>query len=490
MPPRLLERLLSDPPTILLTGATGHIGGRLLRRLEARERTVRCLVRRPVAADAGGRSATTWIVGDVLEPRSLQRAMTGVGLAYYLVHSMGEADNFAELDRRAANNFAAAARRAGVRQIVYLGGLGRDRELSSHLASRQEVGRILRSSGIPTIELRASIIIGAGSASYEAVRATMERLPLVVAPRWLRTLAQPIAVEDVLDYLVTAADLAGPLDAVVEIGGSDRVSYSEIMREYARQRGLRRAVVPTPLAIPRLSRWFLSSATPGQGRVVAAMVDSLRHETTVQGRDSDTLFGLRPRGLPEAIARALADEDRSFAAVRWSEALPREPDAWGGAAVGHRRVFTRCLSVNCEPGRAFAPIQRLGGRTGWYGGDRFWRLRGALDVARGGAGLRRGRRDAVDLRAGDALDFWRVEEVQPNRLLRLRAEMKLPGRLWLQFELARGDGATSLRQTTVFDPAGVLGVAYWFALYPVHRRVFAQLLDGIRAAMLEEQARS
>ena len=473
---------MSRSSTILLTGATGHIGGRLLCRLEARERTVRCLVRRAVAPGGKGRT-TSWVVGDVLAPSSLERAMAGVGLAYYLVHSMDGGADFADVDRRAAHNFGAAARRAGLRQIVYLGGLGRDPELSTHLASRQEVGRILRASGVPTIELRASIVIGSGSASYEAVRATMERLPLVVAPRWLRTLAQPIAIEDVLEYLLAAADLDDPLDAVIDIGGSDRVSYAEIMREYARQRGLRRAVVHTPLAIPRLSRWFLGIATRAHGRVAAAMVDSLRNETTVQATNADALLGLRPRGLTEAIERALVDEDRIYAAVRWSEALPHQQDPWGGVAFGHRRVFTKSLYVDCEPSRAFAPIQRIGGRTGWYGGDRFWRVRGLLDVARGGVGLRRGRRDTMDLRVGDAVDFWRVEEFQPNRLLRLRAEMKLPGRLWLQFELDQRDGSSAVRQTTVFDPAGFLGVAYWYALYPVHRRVFAGLLDGIRSAM-------
>jgi uncharacterized protein YbjT (DUF2867 family) len=468
---------------VLLTGASGYIGGRLLRRLEAEGRPVRCMTRRPDVLSSTACASTTIVAGDALAPASLGSALAGVKVAYYLVHSMGGSGDFEDLDRRAATNFGAAARGAGVDQIIYLGGLGSGRDLSPHLASRQEVGHILRSSGVPTAELRASIVIGSGSASYEAVRAIVEHLPAVIAPHWAETLAQPIAVEDVVDYLLLASQLEQPLNSVVEIGGRDQVTYAEIMREYARQRGLRRKVICTPIATPRLSRWFLSLATPVYGQVAATMVDSLRNETTVQSATADKLFGTQPRGLREAIERALRNEDHEYAQTRWSDAMPADADRWGGASFGQRRVVTRRLEVAYDARQAFVPIQRIGGSTGWYYGDWFWRLRGLLDMARGGVGLRRGRRDPVDLRAGDTVDFWRVERFEADRLLRLRAEMKIPGRLWLQFELDRQQRRTHVRQTTIFHPAGWIGLVYWYALYPVHRRVFAGMLDGIRRAM-------
>lgn len=475
------------PAPVLLTGATGYIGGRLLRRLQDEDRPVRCLTRRPEVLAAVASPSTHVIKGDLLTPSSLGAALVGVDLAYYLVHSMAGSKDFEDLDRRAAANFAVAAAQAGVRQVVYLGGLGRGHDLSPHLASRQEVGRILRCCGVPTLELRASIVIGSGSASYEAVRAVIDRLPAVIAPLWTETLAQPIAVEDVVEYLLAAARLQPSRNAVVEIGGRDRVTYAEIMREYARQRGLRRRVICTRLATPRLSRWFLGIATPVYGQVAATMVDSLRNETTVHSDRARELFETQPRGLPEAIERALRNEDHDYAETRWSDAIPVDGDRWGGVRFGSRRVFTRSLRIGCDARGAFAPVQRIGGRTGWYYGNRFWRLRGLLDMARGGVGLRRGRRDPVDLRTGDTVDFWRVERFEPDRLLRLRAEMRIPGRLWLQFELDGRDGCTQLRQTTVFDPAGYVGLAYWYALFPVHRRMFAGMLDGIGRAVRARQ---
>lgn len=471
------------PSPILLTGATGYIGGRLLRRLQEQGRPVRCLTRRPEVLAPGLCSSTTVAEGDALVSSSLRAGLADVKLAYYLVHSLAAGGDFAGLDRRAAANFAAAAREAGVSQIVYLGGLGHDRDLSPHLASRQEVGRILRGSGVPTLELRSSVVIGSGSASYEAVRAVVELLPVVFAPRWVETRAQPIAVEDVLEYLLAASRLEGPVNAVVEIGGRDPVTYAEIMREYARQRGLRRTVIATPLATPFLSRWFLSIATPVYGQIAATMVDSMRNETTVRSNLADKLFDTRPRGLHEAIERALRNEDHEYAETRWSDALPTEVEHWGGASVGHRRVFTRSVRVDWQPRQAFAPIQRIGGPTGWYYWNWFWSLRGLVDMARGGVGLRRGRRDPSDLRVGDTVDFWRVERFEPDRLLRLRAEMKIPGRLWLQFEVDPKHHRTQVRQTTIFDAAGYVGLAYWYTFYPLHRRIFAGMLAGIERAM-------
>ncbi len=473
---------LPDRP-IMLTGASGYIGGRLLHRLEGSGRPLRCLTRRPALLRDRVAAHTDVIEGDVLDRASLDVGLRGVHTACYLIHSMGGSGDFEELDRLAALNFAAAARAAGVAQIVYLGGLGHDGDLSPHLASRHEVGRLLREGGVPTLELRASIVIGSGSASFETVRALVEHLPAIVVPPWVETLAQPIAIEDVVDYLLAAIELERPVDAVYEIGGTDQVTYADVMREYARQRGLRRRVVRTPLITPRASRLLLGLLTPVYGRIAGAMVDSLRNETIVTSTAADAAFSVRRRGLSAAIERALVNEDREFAETRWSDALPQErPLRWGGASVGRRRVASRVVRVDRKPEEAFGPIQRIGGGTGWYGANWFWRLRGLLDTLRGGVGLRRGRRDPHDLRVGDTVDFWRVERLESGRVLRLAAEMKIPGRLWLQFEVEPTGQDSVVRQTTVFDPAGYVGLAYWYLLYPVHHRVFSRMLGGIQRA--------
>jgi uncharacterized protein YbjT (DUF2867 family) len=473
----------SAPPLILLTGATGYIGGRLRTRLERDGRRLRLMIRRP--AQLAGRVApsTEVVRGDVAEPASLRAALDGVDAAYYLVHSMASGTDYREADRRGAQAFGEAAREAGVRRIVYLGGLGRDEDLSGHLSSRQEVGRILAASGVPTLELRASIVVGSGSTSFEMVRALVDRLPVMVTPRWVATLTQPIAIEDVLEYLAEAADLELDGGRVVEIGGADRVSYGDLMREYARQRGLRRLMIPVPVLSPRLSSLWLGLVTPVYARVGRELVEGLRNETVVRDPAAARLFRVRPRGAREAVARALVNEDREFAATRWSDALASGPGprSFGGAAVGSRLVDSRTARVPVPPEEAFAPIRRIGGRQGWYYGDALWRLRGLLDLAFGGAGTRRGRRDPERLLPGDTVDFWRVEQVEPDRL-RLSAEMTLPGRAWLQFEVEPADGGSVIRQTAIFDPAGVLGRLYWYAVWPLHGLVFRGMVRGIARA--------
>lgn len=479
---------MADQRTILLTGATGYIGGRLLHRLQESGRDhVRCLTRRPDALTSREAGPMEALAGDLLDLESVRRAMHGVHTAYYLVHSMDASGDFEELDRVAASNFALAAREAGLRRIVYLGGLGAGGGLSSHLASRQEVGEILRSSGVQTIEFRASIVIGSGSASYEIVRALVEALPVMVTPQWVDTAAQPIAIEDVLDYLRAALDCESSGSAVFEIGGADRVTYAEVIREYASQRGLHRRLLRSPLVTPRASRFFIGLITPVYGRIAGAMVQSLGNETVVHSTDAIEAFGVRPRGLRESIERALVNEDREFAETRWSDALaPRTAPRWRGVAFGRRLVSSRVIRVGLPPENAFSAIQRIGGPTGWYAADWFWWARGLLDRLRGGPGLRRGRRDELRLDVGDPVDFWRVERLESGQLLRLAAEMKLPGRLWLQFEVDPDDrGGARVRQTTVFDPAGYLGLAYWYVLCPVHQLVFGSMLRGIGEAIGE-----
>jgi uncharacterized protein YbjT (DUF2867 family) len=476
--------MADDRQTVLLTGASGYIGGRLLERLSATGRPLRCLTRQPALLRSHVDAGTEVCRGDLLDRASLDPALEGVHTAVYLVHSMGAAGDFREHDRSAAMNFAAAARDAGVSQIVYLGGLGREDGLSPHLASRHEVGRLLRSTGVPTVELRASIVIGPGSASFETVRAVVEQLPLILAPREIETLAQPIAIDEVIEHLLDATELAQPTDAIYEIGGADQVTYADLMREYARQRGLRRRVIGVPMVASRAWRVLLRALIPRHGEVAAAMVDSLRNETIVTAPPTDMRFAPGRQGVQASIRGALAHEDERFAKMHWSQLLADEPELhWGGRAIGRRRVWSRAVHVAGDREQAFVPIQRIGGANGWYAAERFWRLRGLLDRLRGGVGLRRGRRDPTDLRVGDAVDFWRVEGLERGHLLRLAAEMKIPGRLWLQFEVESGKHESLVRQTTVFDPFGYAGLIYWYLLYPIHVRVFSRMLRGIERAV-------
>ena len=467
---------------IALTGATGYIGSRLLHALEVRGARVRCLSRRPEDLAARVGVATEVVPGDVLRPTELLAALEGVETAYYLVHSMGSGGSFSAIDRRAATAFGRAARAAGVRRIVYLGGLG-EGDLSEHLASRQEAGRILRESGVPTIEFRASIVIGPGSASFEMLRALVERLPVMVTPRWVGTRTQPIAIEDVLAYLLAALDYEPDGGEVFEIGGADVCSYLDLMHAYADRRGLRRHMVPVPVLTPRLSSLWLHLVTPAHAGIGRELVESLRTETVVRDPRALEVFPVRPRASAEAVARALANEDDEIAETRWTDPALAQSRGYGGFRQGSRLVNSRSVAVACPPAAAFAPIQRIGGDTGWYVGDELWRLRGALDLLVGGPGLRRGRRDPVDIQIGDAIDFWRVEGFEQDRLLRLAAEMRMPGRAWLQFEVEPDEtGGSTIRQTTVFDPAGVAGLAYWYSLWPMHDHLFGAMLRQIAAA--------
>ena len=474
---------------VLLTGASGYIGGRLLKALEKAGWPVRCLARRADFLRPRTAPSTDVVQADCLDPNSLAPAMAGVHTACYLVHSMGSPGQFEDEDRQAAQNFAESARQSGIRRIIYLGGLGdQDQALSAHLRSRHEVADILRSSGIPVIEFRASIVIGSGSLSFEMIRALVQRLPVMICPRWVAVKAQPIAVEDVIAYLMAALELPMGQGYVFEIGGPDQVSYGEIMQEYARQCGLRRWMIPVPVLTPRLSSLWLGLVTPVYARVGRKLVDSMRNPTLVREPSALTVFSIKPKGLREAIGRALRQEDQEFALTRWSDPLSSsgKPASWGGVQFGTRLVDSRIVQVSVSPASAFAPIQRIGGSNGWYFANFLWRLRGFLDLLVGGVGLRRGRRDPHTLAPGDALDFWRVLACEPDRRLGLVAEMKVPGRAWLQFEVEPNGRGSVIRQTAIFDPAGIAGLLYWYTLYPAHRWIFRGMLHEIAAVAERE----
>jgi uncharacterized protein YbjT (DUF2867 family) len=467
---------------VLLTGATGYVGGRLLPALETAGHSVRCLARRPEYLEQRVGPSTEVVRGDCLEPSSLESAMAGVDAAYYMVHSMGSSGNFEDLDRRAAANFGEAASRAGVRRIIYLGGLGQKEEgLSPHLRSRQETGEVLRACGVPVVELRASIVLGSGSLSFELIRALVERLPVMICPRWVQIEAQPIAIEDVIAYLVSSLDLPDDDSVVFEIGGAEKVSYADIMREYARQRGLRRVLIPFPVLTPGLSSLWLGLTTPVYARVGRKLIEGVRNPTVVTNDDALRAFDIRPMKLSEAISRAIRNEDQAYAFTRWSDSISSagHPQSWGGVTFGSRVVDSRTAQVAASPQDAFAPIRQLGGTRGWYYANWLWRLRGFIDLLVGGVGMRRGRRDPEELQVGDALDFWRVEAYEPDRRLRLAAEMKLPGRAWLEYEVEPRNGGSEIRQTAVFDPVGLSGLLYWYGIYPLHSRIFGGMLNGV-----------
>jgi uncharacterized protein YbjT (DUF2867 family)/uncharacterized protein YndB with AHSA1/START domain len=468
---------------VLVTGATGYVGGRLVPRLLASGYQVRVLVRDPSRLE--GRpwvSQVDIVPGDVLKPKTLVAAMSGVTVSYYLVHSMSGSADFHQRDLAAARHFGETARTAGVQRIIYLGGLGDPQtDLSQHLRSRQETGEALREAGVPVTEFRAAVIVGSGSVSFEMIRYLTERVPAMICPRWVYTRVQPIGIDNVLDYLVAALETPASMGQVVEIGGVDVLTYGEMMLGYARVRGLRRILVPVPVPTPRLSSYWVHWVTPIPAEIARPLIEGLRNEVIVRDDTARTLFPqIQPTDYATAVQRALSLLQASQVETSWSDALvtsqggntPVVLTTQDGMIIERRE---RTVVASAEA--VYRTFTGLGGKRGWLAYDWAWRLRGALDRLVGGVGLRRGRRDADGLRVGDALDFWRVEAVEPGHLLRLRAEMKVPGRAWLQFQAEPLHmGHTRLVQTAFFAPKGLLGLIYWYALYPIHGLIFAAMI--------------
>jgi uncharacterized protein YbjT (DUF2867 family) len=471
-----------DNRLILLTGATGYVGGRLLKMLELRGFRIRCMARNPKILIPRAGQSTEVVEGDVLDINSLKVALKGVSVAYYLVHSMSSEGSFEENDRKAAHNFGKIAKAAGVERIIYLGGLGNEKEdLSPHLSSRQEVGKILRQYSVPLLEFRASIVIGSGSLSFQLIRSLVERLPIMITPKWLQVSAQPIAIEDLIEYLEAALFVPDSGCRVYEIGGADQVSYADIMRIYGSCRNIGVRMIPVPVLSPYISSLWLGLITPLYARIGRKLIESIVHPTVVRDESALKVFKIQPMGVDDAIRRAIDNEDKEFAETRWSDSLSSSGKmlSWFGVSFGSRLVDSRTVQLNIPPTLTFKPIQRIGGDTGWYAWNWLWRLRGFLDLLVGGVGMRRGRAHFEILRVGDTVDFWRVEEHDPNHFLRLAAEMKLPGRAWLEFEVTGDEFSSTIRQTAIFDPVGLLGLIYWYALYPLHQLVFAGMLRGI-----------
>ena len=470
---------------VLVAGATGYVGGRLIPALLAAGFPVRVLVRdrQRFTGRAHARSVEVF-EGDVLKRDTLIAALTGMRAAYYLVHSMADAPDFHARDLVAARTFGTAAKVAGVPRIIYLGGLGDPKQaLSPHLRSRQETGAALGVAGIPVTEFRAAIIVGSGSVSFEMIRYLTERLPVMICPRWVFTRVQPIGIDDVIQYLAAALLVPASTGQVIEIGGADVLTYGEMMMGYARVRGLKRRLIPVPLLTPHLSSYWVHWVTPISARLAHPLIEGLRNEVIVRDDKAKRLFpDIRPVDYRTAVSRAVADLEEGTVATSRSDALASSRA--GTPVVISEREGTileqRELLVTASPRRVFQTFTSLGGDRGWLYANWAWWLRGIGDRLLGGSGLRRGRRDAQQLRVGDALDFWRVEAVEPDRLLRLRAEMKVPGRAWLQFEVRpESETRSRLVQRAFFVPKGLVGLAYWYLLYPIHAVIFSGLIRAI-----------
>ena len=468
---------------ILVVGASGYVGGRLVPMLAKRGEQVTVAGRDPDGL-AERFPGTRVVRLDLLDTRTFPPALEGVEVVYYLAHSMGGGEaGFAERDRRAARSFATAAATAGVRRIVYLGGLGDDAAgLSHHLASRHEVGRELAAQGVAVTEFRAAIIIGSGSASFEILRHLTERLPIMITPRWVSTRCQPIAVRDALSYLVSALDHP-EITGIVEIGGPDILSYGQMMLRYAKLRGLRRLMIPVPVLTPKLSSYWVNLISPVPSNIARPLIEGLRNEVIVRNPEAARAFGVNPATYDEALALAMDRSQGNELESTWFDAL-RRPGNGTLTSLGSREgmiVDRRARHVAAPPDQTFSAVGQIGGTWGWPYANPLWRARALSDRIVGGVGMRLGRRDPNRLRVGDALDFWRVEEVAPARLLRLRGELKVPGRAWLEFQILPERGGSRLIQTAYFEPKGLPGLAYWYLLYPAHVAIFRGMLRALAA---------
>jgi uncharacterized protein YbjT (DUF2867 family) len=482
---------------ILVTGVTGYVGGRLVPRLLEAGYRVRCMVR-----DKTRLEGRPWfddvdvVEADVLKRETLIPALAGIDVAYYLIHSMtSDASDFHSRDLLAARQFGQAAEDAQVKRIIYLGGLGDpDADLSKHLRSRQETGKALGEFGVPVTEFRAAVIVGSGSLSFEMIRYLSERLPVMICPRWVATRTQPIAIRNVLDYLVGALSVPESAGQVVEVGGADVLTYGKMIKTYAQVRGLRRWLISVPVLTPALSSYWVHWVTPISANIIGPLIAGLRNEVVVRDDKAKSMFPkIKPVSYREAVELALTRLQVGDIESAWTDALATSRGDVPPVVLKNDQgmiVERRQAVVEACPEKIFRVVTGMGGKRGWFFANWTWEIRGLLDRAIGGVGLRRGRRDPDVVRVGDALDFWRVEAVESARLMRLRAEMKVPGRAWLQFEIKSLENQKAqLFQTAFFAPKGVWGLLYWYVLYPVHALIFSGMIRQIvlRAEKMDDQ---
>lgn len=476
-------------PLILVTGATGYVGGRLVPCLLERGDRVRCMARDPRRLHGFEWHDQVDVVGgDVLEPDTLHAALEGVHTAYYLIHSLAGGADYADRDRQGASNFASAAAEAGVKRIIYLGGIepSGDRR-SEHLSSRIQTGEALRDGAVPVTEFRAAVIVGSGSLSFEIVRYLTERVPVMICPKWVKTPTQPIAIRNVLEYLVEALDRPETAGRTYEIGGTEALTYEDMFRTYAKVRGLKRPILNVPVLTPRLSSHWVGLFTPITNRIARPLIEGLDNEVVVRDFSALEDFSVRPMSYEAAVRLAVKRFQRGDQVTSWHGAFSssRNTPMFEATVEDERGLIreSRSATVHRSPMDVYNFVQSLGGEKGWLYMSSMWHLRGAMDSLIGGVGLRRGRRSPYSVRIGDAVDWWRVEVAEPGRQLRLRAEMKVPGRAWLQFDIEPADDSDTqcvLTQTALFEPRGLFGLLYWYALYPVHKVMFKGMVRAIR----------
>lgn len=468
---------------ILITGATGYIGRRLKRRLLGRtDLAIRLLVRNSRKVEPSTLARLEVVEGDTFNREALHRALDGVEIAFYLIHSMGAGQDFEERDRRSAENFRNACLAAGVRRLIYLGGLGVRKTASRHLLSRLETGEILSGSGgrLQTVWLRAGTIIGSGSASFEIIRNLVEKLPIMVTPKWVYTRTQPIAADDVLSYLEASITLETQESLIIDIG-AEPVNFKEMLANAAKIMGLRRLLVPVPVLSPKLSSYWLLLLTPVPFAVAAALVEGLRSETVVLNDHASRYFpDIIPMSYDQAVRLALKEMEEDQVVSRWCDSsgdalcdIMNHDDTHSAIFRDRREIELQGIS----PASVFRAVLSIGGKAGWFSYHSLWQLRGLLDKLAGGYGLNRGRRQKQELRQGDALDFWKVVDIKRNKRLLLLAQMKLPGKGWLEFDIQ----PDKLVQTAHFRPHGVAGRLYWYSVLPLHSLVFDNLARNIVA---------
>ena len=465
---------------ILITGSTGYIGSRLISALSETDYSLNCTARNPKYLESRLPSNATAYQVDFINPNFNQEAFKDCDTAFFLLHALGETKEFEDIEKKMAENFVNAAKQNRVKHIIYLGGLFNEdhSKHSPHMRSRKKVGDTLRASKIPVTEFRASVILGSGSTSFELIRALVERLPMMVTPKWVHVKAQPIYSQDVITYL-TQAILKQPSQAqIVEIGGKNKVTYKDIMDLYAKTRGLKRFMIPVPFLTPKLSSLWLGLVTPLYARVGKKLIDSITEESVVLYPKAATQYDISPLSCEEAIIQCLKDEDQNNAQINWAQALSSSiKSVTHESSRYHNRIIDHySITIPKNIKNPFQPVAEIGGKNGWYYLNFLWVIRGALDLLVGGIGLRRGRPHPTKLTPGDTLDWWRVTAYTPQKHLKLKAEMRLPGRAWLEFNLITGNGKRELKQTVIYDPKGLFGLLYWYALLPIHGILFKGML--------------
>jgi uncharacterized protein YbjT (DUF2867 family) len=471
----------STRKNILVAGASGYVGGRLVPKLVENNYSVRCMARSPEKLKARNWPDVEVVQGDVLKPETLPSALQGIDIAYYLIHSMGSTQDFESIDITAAKNFGITAKNAGVKRIIYLGGLAKETgDLSAHLQSRQDTGKYLAETGVPVTELRASIIIGSGSASFEIIRDLTKKLPLMITPKWVKSLCEPIAIENVIEYLIACIEEPRTIGQILEIGGGEVLSYRKMMKSVAEVMGKKIIMIPVPVLTPRLSAYWLNIVTTVPMSIAFPLVEGLRNDSVCTDRRIREWIPVNLLSFKNAVEISLKSDAAGNIESRWTEASgteSKEPILTDSKKLLQDKQI---IETPLKSDRIFDTILQIGGNVGWYYADWTWKLRGLMDRMIGGVGMRRGRRHPSEIRVGDAIDFWRVEEFRQNSHLKLKAEMKLPGIAWLEFKVdTNSQGNTLFQQIATFEPDGWPGILYWYLMAPAHFFIFKHMARNI-----------